>query len=195
MSALRSSHSRSLFPTKDIFAPFVHLMDSMVFNKAASASGQERAYWNIKSLQALIDTSGLGVGLGSSRASSWPIAVASQLGVVGGVMIAMLLLVVFKGMGHLGQYVDPETNAVVSSARASALASVVAGSFSSGSSDAGMIFFIAFASYLQPELAPARRERYSAGALCRLTDLRSRLDSVSSLTWLQSLVTALGVTS
>ncbi|MDE4603954.1 hypothetical protein GOA59_29815 [Sinorhizobium meliloti] len=143
------------------FAPLVHLMDSMVFNKAASASGQERAYWNIKSLQALIDTSGLGVGLGSSRASSWPIAVASQLGVVGGVMIAMLLLVVFKGMGHLGQYVDPETNAVVSSARASALASVVAGSFSSGSADPGMVFFIALA-VISATRARARSERYTA---------------------------------
>lgn len=42
-------------------------------------------------------------------------------------------------MVHLGRYVDAETNAVV------ALASVVAGSIGYGSSDVGMIFFIALA--------------------------------------------------
>jgi hypothetical protein len=141
------------------FASFVHLMDSMVLNKAASPSGQERAYWNIKSLQAFIDTSGLGVGLGSSRASSWPIAVVSQLGLVGGVMMATLLLVVFRGMGNLKRYIDPETNAVVAGVRASALASIVAGSFSSGSADPGMIFFIAFA-VISASRARARRERH-----------------------------------
>lgn len=127
------------------FAPFVRLMDSMVLNKAASTSGQERAYWNIKSLQALLDTGGLGVGLGSSRASSWPIAVVSQLGLVGGAMMAMLLLVVFRGMGNLKRYIDPETNAVIAGVRASALASIVGGSLISGTADPGMTFFIPFA--------------------------------------------------
>ncbi|MEY9324838.1 hypothetical protein [Sinorhizobium fredii] len=145
---------------EDFFAPFVHLIDSMVLNKSASISGQERAYWNIKSLQALVDTSGLGVGLGSSRASSWPIAVASQLGLAGGLMMATLLAVVFRGMGSLKGYVDPETNAVVSSVRASALASVVTGSLGSGSADPGMIFFIAFA-VISVSRARARRQRYT----------------------------------
>ncbi|MCO5964828.1 hypothetical protein [Sinorhizobium meliloti] len=143
------------------FAPFMHLLDSLILNKAASASGQERAYWNIKSLQALVDTSGLGVGLGSSRASSWPIAVASQLGVVGGLMMAILLAVVFRGMGRLRQYVDPEADAVVSSVRASALASVVSGSLAAGNADPGMIFFIALAVILTAR-ARARRARYAA---------------------------------
>ncbi len=43
---------------EEFFAPFVHLIDSMVLNKASSASGQERAYWNIKSLQAFVETGG-----------------------------------------------------------------------------------------------------------------------------------------
>lgn len=130
---------------EEFFAPFVHLIDSMVLNKASSASGQERAYWNIKSLQAFVETGGLGVGLGSSRASSWPIAVASQLGLVGGVMMVTLLLVILRGMGSLKGHIDPETNAVVSSVQACALGSVAAGSLGAGSADPGMIFFIALA--------------------------------------------------
>ncbi|ACP22788.1 putative transmembrane protein (plasmid) [Sinorhizobium fredii NGR234] len=144
----------------EFFAPFVQLIDSMVLNKAQSASGQERAYWNIKSLQAFIDTGGLGVGLGSSRASSWPIAVASQLGLVGGLMVATLSFMVFRGMGSLKRYVDPETNAVVSSVRASVLASVVSGSLTGGSSDPGMMFFIALA-VISASRARARSERYT----------------------------------
>ncbi|TCN31307.1 hypothetical protein [Sinorhizobium americanum] len=145
---------------REFFAPFAQLIDSMVLNKAQSASGQERAYWNIKSLQAFVDTGGLGVGLGSSRASSWPIAVASQLGLVGGLMVATLSFMLFRGMGRLKRYVDPETNAVVSSVRASALASVVSGSLVGGSSDPGMIFFIALA-VIFASRARACSERYT----------------------------------
>lgn len=146
---------------EDFFAPFVHLMDSMVLNKAQSASGQERAYWNLKSLQAFVDTSGLGVGLGSSRASSWPIAVISQLGLVGGLMMMVLLTVVLRGMGSLKQYVDPETNAVVSSVRAAALASIVAGSLGAGSADPGVTFFIAIA-VISATRVRARRSKHAA---------------------------------
>ncbi|WP_255876107.1 O-antigen ligase family protein [Sinorhizobium fredii] len=146
---------------EEFFAPFVHLIDSMVLSKSSSASGQERLYWNIKSLQAFINTSGLGVGLGSSRASSWPIAIASQLGLVGGIMMLTLLFVVFRGMGSLKQHVDRETNAVVSSVRACALASVVSSSLIGASADPGMFFFIALA-VISTTRANARRNRRAA---------------------------------
>jgi hypothetical protein len=128
-----------------ILDPVVQLIDSTVINKGSSASGVERAYWNTKSLQSFVDTSGLGIGFGSSRASSWPIAVISQLGLVGSIMMAVLLVFVARGLGRLRVYVDPETDAVVSAVRASALAGVVAASLSSGTADPGMIFFIALA--------------------------------------------------
>jgi hypothetical protein len=105
-----------------ILDPFVELIDTMVINKGSSGSGQERAYWNTKSLQSFFDTSGLGIGFGSSRASSWPIAVISQLGFVGSLMMAMLVAVVARGLGRLSPYVDAETDAVVSAVRPSALA-------------------------------------------------------------------------
>ena len=61
--------------TPEFFEPIIHLFETTVINKPLSASGQERAYWNYKSLQSFLDTGGLGIGLGSSRASSWLIAV------------------------------------------------------------------------------------------------------------------------
>ncbi|WP_224517760.1 GNVR domain-containing protein [Mesorhizobium sp. CA8] len=128
-----------------ILDPVIELIDSTVINKGSTDSGHERAYWNIKSLQSFADTSGLGVGFGSSRASSWPIAVVSQLGLVGSLMMATLLAVVIRGLGGLRSHVDGETEAVVSSVQACALAAMVAASISSGTADPGIVFFIALA--------------------------------------------------
>lgn len=129
----------------NVSASFGHLIDQTIVNKSDSASGKERAYWNYKSLEAFVDTYGLGVGMGSSRASSWPIAVVSQLGVVGAVILAGLLGLLLTGLGKLAPHVDPRTRAIVSSARACSLAALLTASISGGSADPGIIFFVALA--------------------------------------------------
>jgi hypothetical protein len=96
-------------------------------------------------MQAFFDTNGLGIGLGSSRASSWPIAVLSQLGVVGGTLIAMLLAALLWPPGRLRQPVDAEADAIMASARASALAALLAASLAGGLADPGMGFFVPLA--------------------------------------------------
>jgi hypothetical protein len=127
------------------FEPLLQLIDQMVTHKMASASGQERAYWNYKSMQAFFDTSGLGIGLGSSRASSWPIAVLSQLGVVGATLIAILLAALLWLPGRARRAVDAEADAIMASARAGALASLLAASLAGGLADPGMGFFVPLA--------------------------------------------------
>jgi hypothetical protein len=134
----------SLYHTQAL-DPFVRLINSTIIDKADSASGHERTYWNVKSLQSFLDTSGLGVGFGSSRASSWPIAVLSQLGLFGSLMMAILLGVIVRGMAGVREWVDPETDAVATSVRNASLASIIAGSVSGGSADPGILFFIALA--------------------------------------------------
>ncbi|WP_198174320.1 hypothetical protein [Mesorhizobium xinjiangense] len=129
----------------EFFSPFVKLLDEMVLNKASSTSGQERTYWNVKSLQSFVDTSGLGIGIGSSRASSWLIAVISQLGVIGALLMAILLAYIARGLGRLSAWVPSETAAIVASVRNYALAGIVSGSLISGTPDPGLMFFVAFA--------------------------------------------------
>ncbi|MBM2711770.1 hypothetical protein JQK88_10995 [Mesorhizobium caraganae] len=143
-----------------ILDPVIDLIDSTIISKGSTDSGHERTYWNIKSLQSFADTSGLGVGFGSSRASSWPIAVVSQLGFVGSLMMVTLLGVLIRGLGGLKPYVDRETDAVVSSVRASALAGIVAASISSGSADPGIVFFIALAVIASTRVL-ARRNKHA----------------------------------
>ncbi len=71
-------------------AAFSHieaLVDRMVFGKTSTSSFDERMAWNTVSLQALADTYGIGVGVGGTRASSWLVAVVSNLGIPGAVAL------------------------------------------------------------------------------------------------------------
>lgn len=126
--------------------PFARLFDEMIVNKGASASGTERAYWNWRSLQSVIDTVGFGVGIGSSRASSWIIAVASQLGVVGVLMVGWLTAEIIRGVGsRSSREADYEYRATANSVRAACLAGLITASISSGDADPGLRFYIALA--------------------------------------------------
>ena len=128
-----------------IAAPFLDLLDQMVIRKSSSGSAEERGYWNRKSLEALADTAGLGVGLGSSRASSWVVAVASQLGLVGMAVFAALLVALWSAPARaelMGIRRGTAAAGLVRGARAAALATFVSSSISSGSADPGIHAFI-----------------------------------------------------
>jgi hypothetical protein len=126
------------------FNPLARLMNEAIFEKANSASGQERSYWNYISLKSFVDTWGLGVGIGSSRASSWPVAVLSQLGAVGCAMLAWLVVDIARPR-RLQAALGARDAATVDSVRACALAGIVSASLISGTADPGMIFFISLA--------------------------------------------------
>ena len=141
------------------FDPFLRLLNSTVIDKVNSASGQERSYWNYISLKSFVDTAGLGVGLGSSRASSWPIAVLSQLGLVGAIMLLFLVGYILKGTHGLADPIDPPDDAIVSSVRACALSGLVSASLISGTADPGMIFFISLGVIVVSSMRVTQAER------------------------------------
>jgi O-Antigen ligase len=129
-----------------IFRPFGNLIQDMVFNKATSDSGQERGYWNSRSLQTVVDTYGLGTGMGSSRSSSWAVSTISQLGIIGSVLVGLLLLVMMRGM--IGLRPLPEDKplfALCAGARACGFAGLLAASIAGGSADPGVLFFACLA--------------------------------------------------
>jgi hypothetical protein len=128
------------------FVPFVRLFESTVLDKHLSASAQERINWNLVSLQSFIDTGAMGMGFGSSRASSWPIAVISQIGLLGSLLMAALVMELARGIGRPSfSQVDPEMGALHDSARACALAGLVGASIAGGSADPGLLFFVGLA--------------------------------------------------
>ena len=125
--------------------PFSHLFDATLWNKASSGSAAERSYWNWTSLQSVADTMGLGVGLGSSRASSWVIAVISQLGVPGALLLAALTGYIARGPGQSARREDDGERAIVVSARAACLAALLTASVSGSEANPGMLYFITLA--------------------------------------------------
>ncbi len=70
-----------------LFSPFSgelrHVVDQAVLSKPNSASAHYRARSNSQALELLIQTRGLGVGLGSNRASSYFASLASNAGLPG----------------------------------------------------------------------------------------------------------------
>jgi len=81
----------------DAFDPLLRIIDEIIFNKATSDSFLERSYWNDVGWNALWSTYGLGVGLGSTRASNYFVAVISNTGLLGaGCFFIFLLQTLFR---------------------------------------------------------------------------------------------------
>ena len=94
VSGLSAIYLLALF-SPALFNPFVELVDTIIFKKTSSDSYEERSMWTAISLQALVDTWGLGVGLGATRASNGVVAVFSNSGVIGGLLYYGFMLQTF----------------------------------------------------------------------------------------------------
>ena len=150
---------------QDALDPLQRLFDTMVLNKASSLSAQERIHWNNLSLQSFFDTSGLGIGLGSSRTSSWIISVISQLGIVGlAMMVALAIEIGRSGNPRLMTSLDAETRITALSLRAAALTALATATISGAGADPGMVFFISLA-VLTSLRATANRLALESGAV------------------------------
>lgn len=79
-----------------IIAHAAAVIDNTLVQKGSSDSASERGTWNKVSLDGFAATGGFGVGVGSTRSSSWVIAVLSSTGVIG-----MLILLSFLARGFL----------------------------------------------------------------------------------------------
>ena len=67
----------------ELTKPIRDYIDELIFNKATTDSGIERSFWNTNAIQNFYDSSGFGVGLGTVRTSSFPLALLSNVGVIG----------------------------------------------------------------------------------------------------------------
>lgn len=160
------------FHYEHLFESFAQLLESAVVNKSLSASAQERMYWNYRSIQSFFDTGGLGIGFGSSRSSSWPVAVISQIGLAGALMFAVLVGTLFGGFSDKNAKLsDLKFIALGRSARAAALATLGAATIAGGGADPGLFFFVCLATvlacrdHLSGEVSRIRHPRFSAPAV------------------------------
>lgn len=80
--------------------------DEIVFNKTETSSFAERNLWTATAWQATLDTYGLGVGLGGTRASNSWIALISNVGVAGAFFYFLFMIVCYFQSPAGGRRID-----------------------------------------------------------------------------------------
>lgn len=71
------------------------MFDQTVFDKTATSSYIVRSYWNAVSWSDVSATYGMGVGVGSTRASDWVVALISNTGIAGAFVLGVVFLQTF----------------------------------------------------------------------------------------------------
>ena len=108
-----------------------------LINKLSSDSGMERSAWNRHAWNNFLDTYGLGVGLGSARASSYALVLLSNLGVIGTLFYLMFLGTILRR-----PLAQPDPDAIVCEAAGQAvLAALSSAMVSAAVYDLGIAFY------------------------------------------------------
>jgi hypothetical protein len=134
---------------------FEGLFKEMVLNKLSSNSGVERTAWNERALRVFVDTDGFGAGIGSLRASSFPIAVLASVGVIGAATYGLFLVYVLWRPGRRRRSGEETETIWNLAAKWACVALLIAASIAGSFPDLGLIFFV-FAA-----LASARCHRHA----------------------------------
>jgi hypothetical protein len=114
-------------------------IDLLIFNKSASASGIERESWNTFALQNFFDSYGLGVGLGTVRSSSFPLALLSNVAVPGTVFY---LLFIASAFGRRRGSPRTFPTDVRLAARNACLGLIIGDIFAAPTVEQGLLFYV-----------------------------------------------------
>lgn len=93
------------------FSLIMQYLDYAVFGKLGSASFLFRLYSDLVALQALLDTSFAGVGLGSHRSSSGIMTILANTGVLGFAVFAWAYVRLFGAFRHAGDLIAATSGA------------------------------------------------------------------------------------
>lgn len=122
-------------------------LDKLVLRKGSTASALERASWNTQALVNFVDSYGLGIGIGSARASNVVIAVLANLGVIGAATYATFLVTALTAPLREA---DPALRVPREAAAWSCLALLIAGCLAGTTVDLGLTFFVCTALAASP---------------------------------------------
>ena len=133
--------------------------------KLDSLSGIERGSWNLQAWTNFLDVHGIGVGLGSARASSFVLVLLSNVGVLGTALFAAFLARVLIAPARAPEDDDAGDAPVRRAARHAVLAGVIAATVSGVVFDLGLAFyaFAAAAVASRPSPRPSTRSELAHG--------------------------------
>jgi hypothetical protein len=117
-------------------------LDDLLFNKMNTDSGQTRSAWNEGAIANIFETFGFGIGVGSSRTSSWLLALVSQTGVVGAVVYAVFIIQLIFPRIRRAEGWPPALNGLYPAFQAYILATIVIVSISWSLVYLGIVFNI-----------------------------------------------------
>ncbi|HEY5956636.1 MAG TPA: hypothetical protein VIV60_08790 [Polyangiaceae bacterium] len=122
------------------FAPAIvqrisEFFEYTVLNKLTSDSGLERSSWNRQAWQNFLDTYGVGVGLGSARASSFLLVLLSNLGVIGALTFIGFASEVLRNRESPDAYIG-------NASRHAALAALIVAGIADTVFDLGILFYL-----------------------------------------------------
>jgi hypothetical protein len=133
----------------------VQFVDAAILSKADSDSGVERMGWNAQGVTNFFDTYGIGVGLGSIRASSFLVVVLANLGVVGVVCYGLFVgKSLFSSVSAHYPFVE---RAVCYAARHSTISALIVASASGSVFELGSCFYVVAAAAGALTLRASRR--------------------------------------
>jgi hypothetical protein len=115
-------------------------VNTTVLNKADSSSGVERMSWNTQGMTNFLDTYGIGVGLGSIRASSFLVVVPANLGVVGVVCYGSFLG--RSVLSPVSAHYPHTERAICYAARHSIIATLIVACLAAGVFELGSCFYL-----------------------------------------------------
>lgn len=152
------------------------MLDEILLTKMSSDSGVERMMWNTQALTAMIDTYGLGAGIGSVRASSFLYACLGNIGIVG-----TALYLVFIAQFLLARPPKPErdthTAAVIAGLQASCIGFLIQAMMSAPYPNLDVVFFahagLAMGLLRRQEILVRRKKRPTRARPVRMGAARS----------------------
>ncbi|MEX0645457.1 MAG: hypothetical protein WD076_09110 [Parvularculaceae bacterium] len=149
-----------LFEPSRAFADQLYLR--LFGQKLQSASGVERSMWNMQGLRNLIESGGLGVGLGSARTSSLVTVLLSNVGVFGALLYAAFLGASFlkpwpKRLRPTSSPGEFRAQRMFAATRAGAIAMLITHIIAGGNIDGGLQFFVFAATAAGVCAAPRRK--------------------------------------
>lgn len=127
----------------DLLGGLQEFLDMSVTSKMESDSGSERTSWNMGGIETIVNTFGLGAGLGSVRTSSFLIGLPANVGFIGTILFVVFFRRVFYPYkGGLTTTLDPDSSQIAAAARSGALGILLACAASGGTADLTLFFFI-----------------------------------------------------
>lgn len=119
--------------------PMRAYINDLLFEKQISSSGIERSSWNTIALQNFYDSYGLGVGLGTVRTSSFPIALLSNVGIPGLIFYALFAISAFAAQRGVARSFPADVRLA---ARNACFGLIIGDAFSGTTVEQGLLFYL-----------------------------------------------------